>query len=94
MKKIGGLLVGGAYFENMQHNEGTHMVAGPFEGSAWEPGLAVDERSAPAARLSEKDSEKTDGESSETVQRDCDLDLGTQAYSGRHRVVGLAAVCC
>ena len=69
------------------------MVAGPFEGSAWGPGLPVDERSAPAARLSEKDSEKIDEESSETVQ-DCELVLGKEAYSGRRRVAGLAVVCC
>lgn len=93
MKKIGGLLVEGPYFEDMHYNEGTHMVAGPFEGSAWGPGLPVDERSAPAARLSEKDSEKIDGESSETV-RDYEIVLGKEAYSGRRRVVGLAVVCC
>ena len=56
MKKIGGLLVEGPYFEDMQHNKGTQMVAGPFENSAWGPGLPVDERSAPAERLLVKDS--------------------------------------
>ena len=93
MKKIGGLLVEGPYFEDMQHNEGTHMVAGPFERSAWGPGLPVDERSAPAARLSKKDSERIDEESSGTV-RDCELVLGKEGYSGRRRVVGLAVVYC
>lgn len=93
MKKIGGLLVEGPYFEDMQHNEGTHMVAGPFEGSAWGPGRSVDEHSAPAARLPEKDSEMIDEESSSTV-RDCELVLGKEVYSGRRRVVGLAVVCC
>ncbi len=76
----------------MQYNEGTHTVAGPFEGSSLGPGLAVDGRSAPAARSSEKDSERIGGASSDTV-RDCEFVLGKEAYSGC-RVVGLAVVCC
>ena len=92
MKKIGGLLVEGPYFGEMQHNEGTHMVAGPFGGSSSGPGLAVGGCSAPAARLPEKDCEKIDGASLNTV-RDCEIVLGKEACSGR-RVVGLAVVCC
>ena len=76
----------------MQHNEGTHTVAGPFEGSSLGPGLAVGGHSAPAARSSEKDFERIGGASSERV-RECEIVLGKEAYSGR-RVVGLAVVCC
>ena len=92
MKKIGGLLVEGPYLGDMQHNEGFHMVAGPFGGSSLGPGLAVGGCSAPAARLSEKDCEKIDGASSDMV-RDCEIVLGKEACFGR-RVVGLAVVCC
>ena len=92
MKKIGGLLVEDPYSGDMQHNEGTHMVAGPFGGSPLELGLTVGGRSALAARLPEKDCEKIDGVSSETV-RDCEIVLGKEGCSGR-RVVDLAGVCC
>ena len=48
--------------------------------------------SARAARLPEKDCEKIDGGSSDTV-RDCEIVLGKEAYFAR-RVVGLAVVYC
>ena len=92
MKKIGGLLVEGPCFGDMQHNEETHKVAGPFGGSSLGLGLAVGVCSALAARLPKKDCEKVDGESSDTV-RDCEMVLGKKSCSGR-RVVGLAVVCC